>query len=283
MSTAVLLVGLAGALLVWPMMLPPGGGGTPVGRRAGRGSRTATPGQVAADLPRPTGLRGGVLLVGAAVTVAVAGPWDPPGPAVGSGVVLACCVLGAVVLLRRARIDRDQQRRRTAAGVACELLVGELGAGVPPGTALRRVAADHPALLPAVGASAMAVDVPASLRDLARASRVEVWDRVADAWEVSARSGATLAPVIAQVAAGERDVAARRRLVQGELAEARATARLMAVLPWVLVGAASLGGGGAAAFLLMTWPGVACAATGTAFAFAGLGWMERIERQGMTG
>ena len=202
-------------------------------------------------------------------------------PRLGLAVTVGACLLAALALRRRAA-GRDAARRRAvAAGAACELLVGELTAGTPPTTALRRVAVAEPMLGAVAGAAAMSGDVPAALRRLALDSGVASWERVADAWEVSARSGAGLTGVLAQVAASERDATARRRLVQQEMAEAQATARLMAVLPWLLVGAGSLGGGGALTFLTGSWIGVGSAAVGCALATAGLFWLERIEREGI--
>ena len=231
---------------------------------------------------------GAVALV-ALVAVGVGLAQDAPTPAalgiasprLGLAVTVGACLLAALALRRRAA-GRDAARRRAvAAGAACELLVGELAAGTPPTTALRRVAVAEPMLGAVAGAAAMSGDVPAALRRLALDSGVASWERVADAWEVSARSGAGLTGVLAQVAASERDATARRRLVQQEMAEAQATARLMAVLPWLLVGAGSLGGGGALTFLTGSWIGVGSAAVGCALATAGLFWLERIEREGI--
>jgi tight adherence protein B len=75
-------------------------------------------------------------------------------------------------------------------------------------------------------------------------------------------------------ALGERQ--RTRRLVASELASARSTARLMAVLPvfTLLMGAGA--GGDPVNFLLGTTPGLVCLAAGGACELAGLAWIERI-------
>ena len=269
------VLALAGAACVL-VLLP--------GAAAGR-TRARTPGR-ALGLPSPfsagaaaaTGLiaLGAGIVTGVIPSTAVA----EPSPQIGFAAVVAACALAALALRRRA-VERQRARTRAAAaGAACELLVGELAAGTPPLVALRRVSLTEPMLESVAGAAVMGGDVPAALRQLAAVWRIGSWERVADGWEVSTRTGAGLTGVLAQVATAERDAMARRRLVQQELAEAQATARLMAVLPWILVAAGSLGGGGALSFLVGSWIGVISAAGGCTLAVTGLFWLERIERQG---
>ncbi len=211
-----------------------------------------------------------VLLAAAAVATLLSGP------AVGvAGVGLGVLAVTRV-LHRRVRAERGTRLASARMRTTCDLLAAELRAGAPPATALERVAVDSPDLRPVVAAHRVSADVPRALRRLSRAGGAPGWARLAAAWQVSADSGAGLADVVARIADGERALAARRRLVDAELASARATARLMAVLPVVLLGLGSAGGGGAVTFLLGSWPGVVCLAVGCTLALGGLLWLESI-------
>ena len=193
--------------------------------------------------------------------------------------VLLGCALAAGVLVRRGREARAAVLRQALVVAVCESLVGELRAGQPPVTGLEHCLDVWPDFEPVVAAARLSADVPSALRRLARRRGAEGLREIASAWQVSERSGAGLATALSQVAATARGRQDTRRLVQGELASAQATARLVAGLPVVSLAMSAGIGGNPWHFLFGTPVGVACLGGGALFAFAGLLWIDSIARR----
>lgn len=202
--------------------------------------------------------------------------------------VVAWVGLGAVALVAVGLVWAGRTllavraRRRTAGAVAarllesCEQLAADLAAGHSPDHALRAAAETWPVLAPVAEAAALGGDVPSALRELADRPGAGELRLVAAAWAVSQRTGSGLAAALDRVAASIRADRATQRVVEGELASARATARLVAALP-LLVQLLGAGSGGAPwEFLLRTPLGLASLAAGLALGFLGLWWIERI-------
>lgn len=184
-----------------------------------------------------------------------------------------------LVLHRRRRADRLATERAERVRETCETLASELAAGRPPGAALERAAEEWAVLAPVAEAHRVGADVPAAWRAAGEVPGAGDLRLVAAAWQVAHRTGHGLAHAVARVSVDLRRARGTRRVVAGELASARATARLVAVLP---VGALLMGsgaGGDPVAFLLGHPVGLACLAAGVALALAGLAWIEALARE----
>lgn len=181
------------------------------------------------------------------------------------------------IRLRRKTADADARRLRgRQITEIVDTLAAELGAGLMASRALQDLAADLPLLDGAATASRLGGDVAAALRTASRQPGAELLDELAAAWEVSERSGAPLARVLDRLGEGIRDQREAQREIRSGLGPAKATARLMAVLP--VFGLALGMSMGARPFdvLLNTVPGSLCLAAGAALACAGVWWVDRI-------
>jgi tight adherence protein B len=192
-------------------------------------------------------------------------------------VALAVAVgLAALVLVRRRSRDRAAAAVSARVLEMCELLAAELAAGQPPGRALGHAAAAWPALRPVAEAHDLGGDVPAAFRAAGRTPGAHDLRLLAASWAVAHRTGDGLVDAVRRCADSVRAAHASRRLVQGELASARATVRLVAALPVLALLMGSGAGGDPLGFLFGHPIGLACLGGGLAFGFAGLWWIEAI-------
>ncbi|KRB76176.1 hypothetical protein ASE01_14250 [Nocardioides sp. Root190] len=193
-------------------------------------------------------------------------------------VVSALLVLGGGRLVRRARATRRADVTRARVIELCDVLCAELAAGQSASGALERAAADWEVVAPVARAASSGGDVIGGLRALAGEPGAAALRLVAAAWQVSQRTGHGLATTLARVAEDLRAAEQTRRVVAGELASARATARLLAALPLVALAMASGSGASPWPFLLGHPVGLACLGGGLGLGYAGLSWVEALAR-----
>ncbi|AWB91001.1 type II secretion system F family protein [Aeromicrobium chenweiae] len=225
---------------------------------------------------RPVEVSRGQVTAAAVVAVALSAAGQVRGPRL----ILAATVVGVGVFAARqlgtSRRQERERRRRAEVAEVLGLLAAELRAGLLPVRTLTGLAADFDFLGPAARAADLGGDVPAALREASTVRGRETLLEVAAAWQVAERAGAPLAAALGRLEDAVRDRREIEREVQAGAGPARATGRLMAVLPVVGLGLGSGMGGDPVAVLTGTWIGVTCLAAGCALACLGIAWVERI-------
>ncbi|MFD0805898.1 type II secretion system F family protein [Nocardioides caeni] len=222
-------------------------------------------------------LPGRRLVLLTAVPAAVAGAWWSSRTTM--LVVLGIAVVvGAARLARGRREAREAGDRRARVVELCAGLQAELSAGLTPAAALGRAAEEWPLVAGVARVAEAGGDVPTALRALARTPGAESLCFVAAAWQVAHRTGHGLATALARVADDLRSAERTRRVVVGELASARATARLLAVLPALALAMGSGAGADPLGFLVGQPAGIACLAGGLLLTGLGLAWIDALAR-----
>jgi tight adherence protein B len=199
------------------------------------------------------------------------------------GAVLASAIL--LVGVTATRLVVQYRRRRTALRVraeiarACGALASYLRVGQVPSAALAIAAADCEVLREGHQTRTLGGDVVQVWRLQARREGHSGLLELARAWQVSTESGAPMSSTLDQVATSLAADQALTQVVNSELAAARATGKVMAILPGCGLGIGYLLGGDPARWLLAGPAGWACLLGGVALACAGVLWIEALARQ----
>lgn len=211
---------------------------------------------------------------------------------VGGSVIPLLAGATAVPLVRRWLRLRARERARAARAAEvvalCGAVVGELRAGAQPGQALtaamRRTAVGPggpgAAETGVLAAAAFGGDVPGALRQAAREPGAEGLAGMAACWRVSVDGGAGLAAGLERLEGALRAERDRQESLRAQLAGARSTVSVLALLPLVglLIGTGL--GADPLRVLLHTPMGWGCLLAGGVLEALGLLWCRRIVRAG---
>lgn len=193
----------------------------------------------------------------------------------GAGLLVAATAIRLITQYRR---RRSKLRARAEVAHACTVLASYLRVGQVPAAALAIAAADCEVLRDSHHARTMGGDVVEVWRQHARRAGHSGLLQLARAWQISIETGAPMSTTLDQVAASLAADQALGRVVNSELAAARATSKVMAVLPACGIGVGYLLGGDPARWLLSVPAGWACLLSGVLLACAGVLWIEALAR-----
>lgn len=174
----------------------------------------------------------------------------------------------------RARTAMDRSRSEVA--MSLDLLAAEIRAGVVPRAALVGVVRETEALASVAAALDAGSEPVVALRVAARRPGAEALGDVASAWSLAEQSGVPLVRVLERLAVTVRDEVDLAREVRAESAPARATGRLMALLPVLGLGLGAGLGSDPLVVLTRTVLGSGCLLLGAALACLGAAWIDRV-------
>jgi len=202
---------------------------------------------------------------------------DAQGAVLSSAMVLVA--MTAIRLAWQYRRRRSALRFRAEIAHACAVLASYLRVGQVPAAALAIAAADCGVLRESHQAHTLGGDAVQVWRQQARRPGHAGLLELARAWQISIETGAPMSSTLDQVAASLAADQALAQVVNSELAAARATGKLMAVLPACGIGIGYLLGGDPARWLLAGPSGWGCLLAGVLLACAGVLWIEALARQ----
>jgi tight adherence protein B len=192
----------------------------------------------------------------------------------------AVVIMTTVVrLVAQDRRRRSARRARANVAYACTVLASYLRVGQVPAAALAIAAADCDVLRQGHQAQTLGGDVVHIWRQQAERAGHGGLLELARAWQISVETGAPMSSTLDRVATSLAADQELTRVVNSELAAARATSKVMAALPPCGIGIGYLLGGDPARWLLAGPAGWACLLTGTILACAGVLWIEALARR----
>jgi tight adherence protein B len=155
----------------------------------------------------------------------------------------------------------------------------EVRAGSAPATALRFALQPFPQLCPRTQEALLAQgDVAAALRSDAASSRQREWAALAAVWDLTDRRGVSVVAVADRLAEHGRALAGARRLLNAELAEARATVRVLALLPVIGLMLGTVLGANPLRWLMTSSAGHVVIAAAIGFEVLGWLWVRALVR-----
>lgn len=196
----------------------------------------------------------------------------------GWSAAVAIAVGAAVWMVMQARTTRRRSAAHRETSRAASALALLLRTGMIPGAALEEAARGCECLQPAAAASRLGADVHTALVEVSRRPGFEGFATLAAAWQVSARTGAPVAPILTRVAETLRQEQQVRAMIDAELAAARVSSRIMALLPFVALLLGTMMGAEPVTFMGSHWMGEALLFVGVALCVAGMAWTERLAR-----
>jgi tight adherence protein B len=215
-----------------------------------------------------------VLLI---LIIAVAFPGQARGAVLATAALLV--TMTATRLIAQYRRRRSALRARADVAHACTVLASYLRVGQVPSAALAIAAADCEVLREGHRVHTLGGDLVAVWRQQAGQPGHEGLLELARAWQVSVETGAPMSSTLDQVAASLSADQSLMGVVNGELAAARATSKVMAALPLCGIGIGYLLGGDPARWLLAGPAGWACLLAGVLLGCAGVLWIEALARR----
>ncbi|MHA6525926.1 type II secretion system F family protein [Tessaracoccus sp. G1721] len=196
----------------------------------------------------------------------------------GFAVVIAGATLWRLAGARRTRLV--ETRAADECAQAARVLSSLMRSGSIPHVALSEAAVDFPVLAQAAAAARLGGDVGQELARAAEGPGRLGMRCVAAAWQLSERTGAPVADVLARVSDNLRRQRQLDAVVATELAAARTSGHIMAMLPFLAVGLGLAAGVNTVGYLLREPVGQVLVLTSVTLTSAGVLWVDRLARTG---